>query len=1802
LAIYIDIIARLNQRRLIKEGDELRDYMKGLEKEIKASGVRAAQGATKQLVKLDDALATSRDHAINKTDELTKATLRHEEAKKSLRNLRRRTAKDDEEQEKLDKAITAAVEDLAAAEQNLVYKLQAENKASRANALAKRTLKEETRDYKKNLRDVAKITAVNRKELTQLSRTTNKLRRDTENLHAANVVYVQDNKSISKSMEGLTEATKKVARVQEDYNELRKTEGVRASQIKAKGRALKDAKEAEARQARNLNAAIVDLVRQQRDHDSVIQRNEKSLRGLADQSLNMEMQTKRLRYANQDAVDQNRNLARQFDRVDDSAQKVSEELQKYHQMSQDSSVSSEALAIQIGKINKAFLAQKRIVKDSNAALNDYYKQQELAGQRAEERKRAREARDRAKLKPQSAGQYIARNIGALTPLGTLSPTAILPVAAIMATVAEAAVTASQSIALLPAVAYAATAGIATLTVGMWGFGDALGSMGDPEKFAEALYRLSPNAQQAALSLKNLVDGPLGDLKRATQDALFADVSPTLQALAQTFGPTLKTMMTSIATSFNQMFTGISFQFMTPETQQRVSAIAANVASMFDRIRPGVLALTNAFTKIAETGSGFLPGLADGFTNLMVTFDNFITRAQEDGSLQNFMQKGIDAVKAISKFLFGLGQQIYNVFGNKSPQEFLVLLDKVADVAVWLFKLFEGVADAAAWLLPILDSLIGQTIGWKNAVLLLAGAWSVVKLWQILKWVTDVKAVLPGLIAGFKTFAGRIGLMSSASAAVAASGAAVTSTAKNVGANTATAFAGAGTKAGKGFSSKLSTAIGSFNWAGVGAAVGLSIATPILSSLDRKFNEWIASKQDNPQGYMNDYNKKQDEKIFPTWVPFLSAYEDWIRGLTDSPAPPTPPSRDSFYKDWYPRGENPAGPTMPEWPEVPPGYNDYEFPLPGTVIDPKTGKALTESELLDKYRGELPRESYAVDPFTNPITGQKITPMLPMGANGMPEYPTGGTPGTPSIRGPVMPQYNSFGQLTGYGANMVDPQEVFDAQLAVVDRATDLEEANKDLLAAKQSGLLSEEEIHDLERKVLDGRLQLHKALVGLGKAQAGDVEKLKTETENARDSLGDFGAEIDKDFGISKGLTGIAENITKFLANLAFAPVFGAIRGAQAGLGFPQGEGAGSGLAGMAASSMGYYKNGPLDPGRETVAGAPAYAPSGSPGYSPNWYGGGVLDAPVSPRPASVSDPSAWVGGAGDFGTNYEGGGAGPARFGGKLPGVNLNTIPVAVQQYANNCINAAAQIVLSAGGVNMSQDDLDGVIARGGGISSLSAGLNRLNPSGGYTALEASGGSPDVLFNAVKDSIDRGVGSVLNVAPGSSIAGRDYPYGHFIAVTGYDPRTGRINLSDTGDGSMYSVTADEAFRSSRGRGLVAGTGVPQRGRRQQSGSAPSGPVYGPPLPRYANGGEVPIMAHSGEHVLTRDDVAALGGQAAVYDFRRSLHSYAVGGAVPRTPAPPPLPPALEGGGVRGLSGVAADMFGRGSGAGSAPFNPGPKKTSSSGSQPNDLGSLLGVGDSPPPQPAPPPPPQPPATPAAEAPKPPPLAAEAPVVPVPPAVPTVPETVMPAGVETPGTVIGAQVEAPEGYGGGLSVGGGLVGLAQNAAVSAVQAAGLAADAAGAYGGGSAGAAVASAAMQMGFEQLNRAIEYGGQVAAIGVQGLMETFMPAGGSELAQNNWLTRFAGGIAGAAPAMANLAGGQNASNQSTLAGVGGPPTPEQIATQGMDPNRSQHTGTGAPAGPYTAVAINGPYIVQSTEDRAGQDLVRHIPAPGAR
>ena len=154
--------------------------------------------------------------------------------------------------------------------------------------------------------------------------------------------------------------------------------------------------------------------------------------------------------------------------------------------------------------------------------------------------------------------------------------------------------------------------------------------------------------------------------------------------------------------------------------------------------------------------------------------------------------------------------------------------------------------------------------------------------------------------------------------------------------------------------------------------------------------------------------------------------------------------------------------------------------------------------------------------------------------------------------------------------------------------------------------------------------------------------------------------------------------------------------------------------------------------------------------------------------------------------------------------------------------------------------------------------------------------------------------------------------------------------------------------------------------------------------------------------------------------------------------------------------------------------------------------------------------------------------------------------------------------------GGLGVGGGLMGLATQALSAAAGAGGMGVNAM----APGAGAAV-SAAADIGIKLANRATQFAGQAAGIGIGGLLEAFLPVE-SELADpmNSWFGRIVGGMMGAVPQLPNMAGGKAA-----------------------QPNNGQQPGQGQAADGKPPITVNYTNN-QATEDRAGADLTNHLMA----
>jgi len=772
----------------------------------------------------------------------------------------------------------------------------------------------------------------------------------------------------------------------------------------------------------------------------------------------------------------------------------------------------------------------------------------------------------------------------------------------------------------------------------------------------------------------------------------------------------------------------------------------------------------------------------------------------------------------------------------------------------------------------------------------------------------------------------------------------------------------------------------------------------------------------------------------------------------------------------------------------PGLPGHKVPAPGAPgapsapSPPAASGAFGDPNRGDWWRTGMKPGFQQLPGGTGAILDPDYMSKLPGGRKGKlpeaPEVPYGAGYGEPPLPGETEAHYRT--------------------RMELLEKQHALAQDQARLLQLEQTNTATAEDIQKVKNKIAKDEVELNEAEMKALNKHAGDMEQI--------------GAKIDKDFGISKGLSGIAENLFKFLADLAAAPLLGMLGAVSQAGGAAKGEGLiGLGLAGMGISKEGFGGGG--------YSGFGGFPGGGAPGGLPGGPGGG-------------GGPGGLPGGPGVPG--------GPG--GGAPPGAS-----------------PAAPFVSAFGG-------------RGGSFNPREGPL----PQQPWTGENIGPGGPrsplDMLLHPPAQAAPSGFPGFPGMGTGTAdsnliaaLTAAGIPSNMFPLLIGFARTEGNnpsgvptLGFTDSQAGTTLAGHAAALSAQIRNRQSVAGPfpagGTPQQqaswmatvvgqagvasdwqGNRQPPRDAYVGSIVSG-MPHMDSGGAVPIIAHSGEHVLTANDVNAMGGQAGVYAFRAALQTgdipdipwpYDPGkGAMPNDPWPyvpnRPLPPSSQ-------------------------WNPG-------SIQRYDDGGAV--------QPKPPPPP--PGAPDSK------IVGPLPVPGAPGAAPGGPQ--LPAGTPaTPGPpqpspVGGLAPWAGDPQGGKLGISqGGLLGGAIQAGIQAAMGS----------GGMSFGAgAAAGVAAQIAMQEINRAIAYGGQVAGIAVQGLQQTFKLSD-SQLAQSGWVTRIAGGLAGAAPVLANMAGQLGGSGQGTglPQGVSGLPG----APGGLTPLNL--TATGAP-GTVNGDVHNGTHI----------------------
>jgi tape measure domain-containing protein len=704
-------------------------------------------------------------------------------------------------------------------------------------------------------------------------------------------------------------------------------------------------------------------------------------------------------------------------------------------------------------------------------------------------------------------------------------------------------------------------------------------------------------------------------------------------------------------------------------------------------------------------------------------------------------------------------------------------------------------------------------------------------------------------------------------------------------------------------------------------------------------------------------------------------------------------------------------------------------------------------------------------------------------------------------------------------------------------------AEQSFLEAQHKSAQAQAELRQVQASATATTTQRTDAENNLLKAQQEQYQsqlRLHDAYTKANGKLDEFGAKIDADFGISKGLSGIAENLTKFLANLAFAPVFGALSAMTAASGgVPQGA---AGLIGMAALAGGYGSRGAVGGLGGLAGGLPAALGGGGTGGYPGdaallarvpsgkYDASGDLSKGLGDCSSAVEDLVNMLDGRSTAGRSMATGNAAEwLTSRGFMPGmggpgdfrVGFNSEHMQATLPGGTPFNWGSDAAAANRGIG----------GTGAYDPAFTSHFYRPTGGGGSAPPDSAlfggapgfwGNTPGIGNNSAGGLSDYiiGRGQQLGLTPteiGMALAVMQHegkgPTGNYSMGFGPEAKASGFNFDNNPNGAVDQYlkqyvsrlspgmnrndpksiadyiwhTVHNASDPNYGPGLLSSYHGPAGGAGMspedsiRAGIVPQHPgIPTPQAPSYDNGGAVPIIAHEGEHVLTKGDVAAMGGQGGVYAFRQALH-YDGGGEII---SPQDL------GGLLGGSSSPSTHNAAPPGASTAPFGPPPSPVTGA---PENLRAPGQLGPFP--------------TPAG-------LQAPAPTQGQP-------------GQQEATKIGGA--EPPKGYGTGASAGGGALGAAEGAAAMAANA----------FAPGS------GVAVQIASQELNRAIQQAGKYVGIGIGGLEETFLPFGGSKLAQSNWITKLAGGLAGASPALPNLAGQAASGPLTPQQAFGGPPSP---------------------------------------------------------
>lgn len=216
-----------------------------------------------------------------------------------------------------------------------------------------------------------------------------------------------------------------------------------------------------------------------------------------------------------------------------------------------------------------------------------------------------------------------------------------------------------------------------------------GAAGGVNAFAEAMAKLSPNAQSFVRTLIRLKEEFAG-VKRQVQDRLFAGLDKSLEELASNWGPRLVPILGGMADALNRVVKSIMSAFGDQVFIANIEKASDAFEGFLGYLGDAATSIIDALGRIAGASGPILDTLGYIIADIASSFADWIETAERSGALESFMDTAayyLREIYSIGKLVISIAGEIISIFfpsSDKAGQGLLAgIKGSLQDVKDWL---------------------------------------------------------------------------------------------------------------------------------------------------------------------------------------------------------------------------------------------------------------------------------------------------------------------------------------------------------------------------------------------------------------------------------------------------------------------------------------------------------------------------------------------------------------------------------------------------------------------------------------------------------------------------------------------------------------------------------------------------------------------------------------------------------------------------------------------------------------------------------------------------------------------------------------------------------------------------------------------------------------------------------------------------------------------------------------------------------------------------------------------------------------